>query len=65
MPQSGQTARSHVEGGKEKNTQKHLDKQITAVTLLMRISDNNKHFEENFQRAFNPQKRLPLVVDVE
>ncbi len=43
----------------------HLDKQISAVTLLMRISDNNKQFEENFERAFSPQKRLPLIIDVE
>jgi hypothetical protein len=43
---------------------KHLDQQISAVTLLMRISDNNKEFENNFDRAFSPQKRLPLIIDV-
>jgi len=45
----------------------HLDRQITAVTTIMRIADNKSHFEELFERAFPPlyqQLRLPLVVEV-
>ena len=46
---------------------KHLDKQISTVTTLMRISDNRTQFDEHFTRAFPPpieQTRLPLVIDV-
>jgi len=45
----------------------HLDRQITAVTTIMRIADDKTHFEELFERAFPPpnqQLRLPLVVEV-
>lgn len=43
---------------------KHLDRQISTVTTLMRISDSKEHFEEMFERAFPPpQMRLPLVLD--
>lgn len=39
----------------------HLDKQISTVTTLMRISDDKDEFEELFERAFPPpQPRLPL-----
>ncbi len=30
----------------------HLDRQITAVTMTMRISDDKKDFEDNFKKAF-------------
>ena len=43
----------------------HLDKQITTVTMLMRISRDKQEFEELFERAFPPaQQRLPLIVEV-
>lgn len=45
----------------------HLDRQITAVTTIMRISDNKEQFEENFDKAFPKpfqQGRLPLVVKI-
>ncbi|MGB0093502.1 MAG: P63C domain-containing protein [Solirubrobacteraceae bacterium] len=43
----------------------HLDKQISTVTTLMRISKNSTEFEDLFERAFPPaQPRLPLVVEV-
>lgn len=42
-----------------------LDKQISTVTTLMRIAANKREFEDLFERAFAPQMRLPLVVDVE
>ena len=46
----------------------HLDKQITAVTTIMRISDDRDDFEYNFAKAFpkvGDQGRLPLVIEVE
>jgi hypothetical protein len=44
----------------------HLDKQIASITMLMRISDDPKEFEDNFKKAFAPvyQQRLPLVIEV-
>jgi len=42
----------------------HLDKQISTVTTLMRISGSKQEFEDLFERAFPPlQPRLPLKVD--
>jgi hypothetical protein len=42
----------------------HLDRQISTVTTLMRISDDRAHFEELFERAFPPaQGRLPLRIE--
>jgi hypothetical protein len=42
---------------------KHLDRQISTTTTLLRISDHKAHFEDLFERAFPPpQARLPLVV---
>lgn len=44
----------------------HLDKQISTVTTLMRISRNLREFEELFERAFPPaQPKLPLVIDID
>ena len=45
----------------------HLDKQISVVQTLMRISADKREFEELFARAFavTHQPRLPLVVPVE
>jgi hypothetical protein len=41
----------------------HLDRQISTVTTLMRISDTKAQFETLFERAFPPpQMRLPLVI---
>lgn len=45
----------------------HLDKQITVVTTIMKISDDREDFERNFAKAFpkqGDQIRLPLVVEV-
>jgi hypothetical protein len=42
----------------------HLDRQISTVTTLLRISNSKQEFEELFDRAFPPaQARLPLIVD--
>jgi hypothetical protein len=45
----------------------HLDRQITAVTTIMKVSDDRKDFEGNFNKAFGKpyQARLPLIVDTE
>jgi hypothetical protein len=44
----------------------HLDRQISTVTTLMRISNSKQEFEDLFERAFPPpQPRLPLVIDVQ
>jgi hypothetical protein len=44
----------------------HLDKQISTVTTLMRISDDKAEFEDLFERAFPPvAPRLPLRVPIE
>ncbi|MBI3661672.1 MAG: P63C domain-containing protein [Acidobacteria bacterium] len=45
----------------------HLDRQLAAVTTIMRISDDKDEFEENFAKAFAKtyQHRLPLVVEVD
>lgn len=43
----------------------HLDRQITAVIMIMKLSENKKDFEDKFDRAFAKeyQERLPLVID--
>lgn len=42
----------------------HLDRQISTVTTLMRISDNKQQFETLFERAFPPvAPRLPLLIE--
>jgi hypothetical protein len=42
----------------------HLDRQISTVTTLMRISDNKHQFETLFERAFPPiAPRLPLIIE--
>lgn len=42
----------------------HLDRQISTVTTLMRISDNKQQFETLFERAFPPvSPRLPFSLD--
>jgi len=45
----------------------HLDRQITAVLTVMKVSDDREDFEENFKKAFEKpiQGRLPLVVNVD
>ena len=45
----------------------HLDRQITTVMTLMRISNTKQEFEDLFARAFRKvtQERLPLIIDVE
>lgn len=42
----------------------HLDKQISNVTMLMRIAKDKADFEDMFDRAYSLQQRLPLVIEV-
>jgi hypothetical protein len=43
----------------------HLDRQISTVTTLMRISKSRGEFEDLFERAFPPmQPKLPLVIPI-
>lgn len=43
----------------------HLDKQISGVTMLMRVSDSKEMFEQLFERAYPPREpRLPLQIDI-
>lgn len=43
----------------------HLDKQISTVTTLMRVSANQEEFEVLFERAFPPvNPRLPFIVEM-
>jgi hypothetical protein len=43
----------------------HLDRQISTVTTLMRISNSKEEFTDLFERAFPPpQMRLPLRIEV-
>lgn len=42
-----------------------LDRQISSVITLMRVSDSKQQFEELFERAYPPlQPKLPLFVQV-
>jgi hypothetical protein len=45
----------------------HLDRQITATTTIMKVSDDRRDFENKFNRAFGKhyQGKLPLVVSVD
>jgi P63C domain len=39
----------------------HLDRQLTADITLMQVSDTKKLFEENFDKVFGKQPRLPFT----
>ncbi|MDB5296426.1 MAG: hypothetical protein JWO31_2409 [Phycisphaerales bacterium] len=45
----------------------HLDRQITAVTTIMRLADDKPEFKKLFTKAYPPlvdEVRKPLVIDV-
>lgn len=61
----GNRARKHHQFLTADTGNSHLDRQISTVTTLMRISDTQQQFIELFERAFPPpQGHLPLVVEV-
>jgi hypothetical protein len=43
----------------------HLDRQLTADLTLMQISDTKPQFEENWDKLFGKQPRLPLIMPKE
>ncbi len=43
----------------------HLDRQLTADLTLMQIADNKGQFEENWDKLFGRQPRLPLSMPKE
>ncbi|MCA0336973.1 MAG: P63C domain-containing protein [Actinobacteria bacterium] len=59
----GNRARRHHQHLTADTGNVHLDRQISTVMTLMRISTSNSEFEDLFARAFAPQLRLPLVID--
>ena len=63
--QNGNRPRKHHQHLTPETGNAHLDKQISTVITLMRISRNRYEFEEFFERAFPPpEPKLPLVIDV-
>jgi P63C domain len=61
----GNRPRKHHQHLTETTGNEHLDRQITSIITLMRISRNRAEFEEVFERTFPPaQPKLPLVIDV-
>ena len=43
----------------------HLDRQLTADITIMQLSENKQQFEENWDKLFGKQPRLPLVMPKE
>jgi hypothetical protein len=43
----------------------HLDRQLTADLTLMQISETKKQFEDNWDKLFGKQPRLPLTMPKE
>jgi hypothetical protein len=65
MTEKGYRKHKHFQFLTSDTGNEHLDRQITAVVTLMKISDSKGEFEANFDKAFKKeQMRLPLVVDV-
>jgi P63C domain len=63
--QKGQRPRKHHQHLTQTTGNEHLDKQITSVITLMKISRNRQEFEDFFERAFPPpEEKLPLVIDI-
>jgi ribosomal protein L16/L10AE len=61
----GNRPRKHHQHLTETTGNQHLDKQITSVITIMKISRNRQEFEDLFERAFPPaEQKLPLVIDV-
>jgi hypothetical protein len=43
----------------------HLDRQLTADVTIMQLSETKQQFEENWDKLFGKQPRLPLVMPKE
>ena len=69
VTESGWRKRKHFQYLTADTGNEHLDRQITSVVTLMRVSDDRDELEHNFAKAFAKtpvplQERLPLVIDV-
>lgn len=70
VTEGGWRKRKHFQFLTADTGNEHLDRQITSVITLMRVSDNKDELEHHFAKAFGKapvalQERLPLVIDVE
>jgi len=66
VTENGRRKRKHFQHLADTGNE-HLDRQITSVITLMRVSDNKGELEHNFAKAFGKtpvglQGRLPLVL---
>jgi hypothetical protein len=43
----------------------HLDRQLTADITIMQLSDTKQQFEDQWDRLFGKQQRLPLLMPKE
>jgi hypothetical protein len=65
VTESGRRKHKHHQYLTSDTGNKHLDRQISTVTTLLRIADDKAQFEELFEKAFPPpQTRMPLKVPV-
>lgn len=69
VTEAGYRKRKHFQHLAADTGNEHLDRQITSVITLMRVSDNKEELEHNFAKAFGKptfgiQQRLPLVIDI-
>ena len=69
VTERGYRKRKHFQHLTANTGNEHLDRQITSVMTLMRISENKDDLEYYFAKAFGKppkpiQQRLPLVIDV-
>jgi hypothetical protein len=67
VTESGWRRRKHFQYLTADTGNEHLDRQITSVITLMRVSDTKADLEHNFAKAFPKQgaflqERLPLVL---
>jgi hypothetical protein len=42
----------------------HLDKQTVATTTIMKVSDDQADFEDNFDKAYAPYYQYKLVLKI-
>lgn len=68
VTENGYRKRKHFQHLSADTGNEHLDRQISAVITLMRISDDKQELERVFAKAFGKpavpvQQRLPLVVN--
>ena len=69
IAESGYRKRKHFQHLTADTGNEHLDRQITSVITLMRVSDSKEELEHHFAKAFGRpspgiQGKLPLVLDI-